>query len=125
MRTWLRVAAVLLLSLSRVDIVFIPTLRRHHIVSSTPVLRSFVNGTFGAPVTTDWMEHRNPSDSTDVVARVPDSSPEDVDAAVTAAADAQQKWRALPGPARAEHLHQWAAAIGARSNDLATATSRE
>ncbi len=112
-------------SLPRMDIVSNPILPRHHTVPSTPVLRSFVNGAFTAPASSDWTEHRNPSTFDDIIARVPDCTPDDVDAAVTAAADAQQTWRALPGPTRAEHLHRWAAAIAADGDDLAKLIARE
>src|SRR5687767_15084573 len=115
----------MLLSLPREDIVSNPSLSRHHIVSSTPLLRSFVNGAFHDTVSEGWTEHRNPSDSDDVVARVPDGAPELVDAAVAAAAEARLRWRAVPGPTRAEHLHRWAGTIGARSDELARAISRE
>jgi alpha-ketoglutaric semialdehyde dehydrogenase len=94
-------------------------------VPSTPILRSFVNGTFSAPASEDWTEHRNPSDSDDIIARVPDSAPDTVDAAVTAAANARKAWRAVPGPTRAEHLHRWAATIAGRSEELAQMISRE
>ena len=84
-----------------------------------------MNGAFSAPASGDWTEHRNPSDADDIVARVPDAAPDDVDSAVTAAADAQEQWRALPGPTRAEHLHRWAAAVAARADELAIAITRE
>jgi aldehyde dehydrogenase (NAD+) len=115
----------MLLSLPRGHIVPNPSLSRHHIVSSTPLLRSFVNGAFSDPASESWTEHRNPSDADDIVARVPDSTPDMVDAAVRAAAEARQGWRAVPGPTRAEHLHRWAGTIGARSDELAKAISRE
>ena len=115
----------LVVSLPCGDIVPNPSLSRHHIVSSTPVLRSFVNGAFSNPTSESWTEHRNPSDADDIVARVPDSTPEVVDAAVTAAAEARHGWRAAPGPTRAEHLHRWAATIAGRSDELAKAISRE
>src|SRR5687768_4126025 len=67
-----------------------------HIMSSTPILRSFVNGAFKDPASEGWTEHRNPSDSDDIVARVPDSTPEVVDAAVAGAAEARRSWRAVP-----------------------------
>src|SRR5688572_8355092 len=121
-----RISAALLLSLPRVDIVPNPSFYRHRIVSSsTPVLRSFVNGAFSGSASEGWTEHRNPSDSEEIVARVPDSAPEVVDAAVAAAAEARQSWRAIPGPTRAEHLHRWAATIGARSDELARTIARE
>jgi aldehyde dehydrogenase (NAD+) len=118
-------ARTLLLSLPRVDIVFNPHFSRHRIVTAPPVLRSFLNGAFSAPTSSDWMEHRNPSDTDDIVARVPDATPDEVDSAVTGAAEAQRKWRAMPGPTRAEHLHRWAAAIGARSDEIANVIARE
>ena len=111
--------------LTRVDIVSNPSHSRHRIVSSTPILRSFINGAFSAPASNDWTEHRNPSNFDDIVARVPDSSPGEVDAAVAVAADAQQAWRSLPGPTRAEHLHRWAAAIAADADELAKTIARE
>ena len=114
-----------MLSILRVDIVFNPSHSRHQIVTSTPVLRSFVNGAFSASPSGDWTEHRNPSDADDIVARVPDAGPDMVDAAVTAAAEAQRRWRALPGPTRAEHLHRWAGAIVGRGDELAMAIARE
>ena len=97
----------------------------HRIVSATPLLHSFVNGAFRAPASDVWTEHVNPSDARDAVARVPDSSPEEIDAAVAAAAEAQVTWRALPGPVRAEHLHRWAGVIGTRSDEIARAIARE
>ena len=94
-------------------------------MSATPLLHSFVNGAFRAPASDIWTEHVNPSDERDVIARVPDSTAAEVDAAVVAAAEAQGKWRALPGPTRAEHLHRWAGVIGGRSDELALAIARE
>ncbi len=92
---------------------------------ATPLLQSFVNGAFQVPASGVWMEHVNPSDGRDVVARVPDSTPDEVARAVAAAADAQIAWRAVPGPVRAEHLHRWAGIIGGRADDIARAISRE
>ena len=94
-------------------------------MSVTPLLQSFVNGAFRAPASDIWTEHANPSDHRDIVARVPDNTPDEIDAAVTAAAEAQGSWREVPGPVRAEHLHRWAGTIGARSDEIARAIARE
>ena len=67
----------------------------------------------------------NPSDPADVVAEVPVGTPADAAAAVSAAAEALPAWRSLTGPARAEHLHRWAAAIEARAEEMAQAMTRE
>ncbi len=77
------------------------------------------------PASGVWTEHRNPSDERDIVSRVPDNTPEEVAAAVTAAADALGPWRALPGPVRAEHLHRWAGVVGSRAEEIAQAIARE
>lgn len=69
--------------------------------------------------------HFNPSDASDVVARVPEGGPEDAREAVAAAEEALLPWRRLPGPARAGHLERWAAAIGARREALAHELTRE
>ena len=106
------------------DIVRYPT-SSHRIVSATPLLHSFVNGAFRAPTSDVWTEHLNPSDDRDPVARVPDSTLEEIDASVTAAAEPQGPWRATPGPVRAEHLHRWAGVIASRSDEIARAIARE
>jgi alpha-ketoglutaric semialdehyde dehydrogenase len=90
------------------------------------LLSNFVGGAF--VVTADGgdaLTTVNPSDSTDVIARVPAGSGQDAEAAVTAAANALAGWRRIPGPARAEHLHRWAAAIAQRESELAHELMRE
>ena len=67
----------------------------------------------------------NPSEPTDLVADVPEGTADDVEAAVAAAAEALPAWRLLPGPSRAEYLHRWGEAIGARAEELAQAMARE
>ncbi len=70
-------------------------------------------------------EHTNPSQRTDVVARVPVADASEVSEAVAAAAAAFPAWRALPGPARAERLQQWGTVIAARAEELAQLIARE
>ncbi len=71
------------------------------------------------------LERRNPSDQDDLVARVPVGTVADVTAAVDAATTALATWRRLPGPARAQLLHQWGEAIASRGGELADAIARE
>ena len=113
-----------LLWLQPMDIVT-HSISSHRFVSATPLLHSFVNGAFRAPASDVWTEHVNPSDERDVIARVPDSTPEEIDVAVAAAAEAQSTWRAVPGPVRAEHLHRWAGVINGRSDEIARSIARE
>ena len=72
-----------------------------------------------------WHDDLNPSDPSDVVARVPDATPDEVRAAVDAAAAAFPAWRNLTGPARAEHLYKWAGAIADRAEEMAQTMARE
>ena len=88
------------------------------------LLRSYVGGAFVATAGEPF-DDLNPSDSDDVVARVPAGNADDAAAAVRAAAQALPAWRDLPGPTRAEHLHRWGEVIAARTEDLAQAMARE
>lgn len=90
-----------------------------------PRLQHFIAGAFRQAEGDAVVPSVNPSDEGDVVALAPEGSEGDACAAVRAAADALPAWRALAGPARAEHLYAWAAAITARADVLATAMSRE
>ena len=89
------------------------------------MLRGFVNGAFQSTGTGDSWSHVNPSDAGDVVARVPDSTPDQIAAAVHAAAEAHEAWKHLTGPARAEILYRWSTTIQDRADDLARAIARE
>ena len=93
--------------------------------SSPPLLQNFVAGAFRASESQSTIPDVNPSDASDVIALVPEGSAGDARTAVEAAASALPAWRSLTGPARAEHLHRWAAAISARAEELAQAMSRE
>ncbi|HEY0971683.1 MAG TPA: aldehyde dehydrogenase family protein [Gemmatimonadales bacterium] len=88
-------------------------------------LQSFVAGEWTTSETDSWHPDVNPSDPTDVVAHVPEGTEDDARAAAAAAAAALPAWRALTGPARAEHLHRWAATIAARAEELARQMARE
>ncbi len=93
--------------------------------ADAPRLQPFIAGAFRPSDSERWLDSVNPSDAHDVVAQVPHGSEADVRLAVDAAAEAFPAWRALTGPARAEHLYRWAAAIGERQEPLAQAMTRE
>jgi acyl-CoA reductase-like NAD-dependent aldehyde dehydrogenase len=88
-------------------------------------LTCFIGGEFRPSRSDRFVPDRNPSDASDVVAQVPSGSPEDVAAAVRAAAEAGTGWRAQTGPARAEHLYRWAASIAERHEEISREMSRE
>jgi acyl-CoA reductase-like NAD-dependent aldehyde dehydrogenase len=87
-------------------------------------LAHFVGGRF-LPSSGELRDRRNPSDPSDLIARAPTATADEVRAASTVATEAQPAWRALSGPARAEALYRWGDAIAARAEDLATTMMRE
>ncbi len=88
-------------------------------------IQPFIRGAFTPSAGGGTFPDLNPSNPDDVVAQVPSGAADDVVRATTAAQEAFEAWRALPGPARAEHLHKWAEVIGTRREALAQAMSRE
>src|SRR5215211_6496116 len=90
-----------------------------------PRLRRFVGGEWATSQSDAWIADVNPSDATDVVAYVPEGTADDAQHAARAAAEAFASWQALTGPARADHLYRWSAAIGDRQEALAQAVARE
>jgi aldehyde dehydrogenase (NAD+) len=90
----------------------------------TTTLQSYIGGTF-RPTAGDLIDDLNPSDASDVVARIPSGNADDVAAAVRAASQALAAWRDLPGPARAELLYRWGDVIAGRAEELAQAMARE
>jgi alpha-ketoglutaric semialdehyde dehydrogenase len=89
------------------------------------LLQNFVAGAFRSSTADDQLPHHNPSDTDDLVASVPRGTDQDASAAVEAAAEALPGWRRAAGPARAEQLHRWAAAIEARHEEIAQNIARE
>jgi len=88
-------------------------------------LRDFIGGAWSESATDTWRDDLNPSDQRDVIARIPAGTADDARRAARVAAEALTTWRALSGPARAEHLYRWAGAIGERAEELAQAMARE
>lgn len=88
-------------------------------------LQHFINNSWRDGESDNWIEDLNPSDASDVIALIPEGSPDDARAAASSAAAALPAWRSLTGPARAEHLHRWAGVIGARAEELAQVMARE
>ena len=94
-------------------------------MSAPPRLASHIAGVARESASDTWLDSVNPSDASDIVARVPEGTPDDVHAALAAANDALPKWRALTGMQRAEHLYKWAAVVADRQEALAQAMARE
>jgi aldehyde dehydrogenase (NAD+) len=82
----------------------------------------FIDGVFRQPDTGEWFDTVDPS-AGDVLARVAQAGPSDVDTSVKAAAKAQPKWAALPGHERARYLYAIARLIQRHSRLFAVLES--
>lgn len=87
--------------------------------------RNFINGEWVAPTAGEYIDNRNPADTRDLVGRFPASTAEDVDQAVSAAADAFQVWRKVPAPRRAEILFKAGELLIGRKEEFARDMTRE
>ena len=88
-------------------------------------LRNYIGGAWHLSGSDEWMRDVNPSNADDVLAEVPHGTLDDVNLAVAAASAALPSWSRSTGPARAEGLYKWAAAIGDRQEELAQLLARE
>src|ERR1044072_724658 len=89
--------------------------------ADAPRLKHFVGGEWTESAGDNWIADINPSNTTDIVAYVPEGSAADAQRAATIAAEAFDKWSALTGVARGDHLHRWGNAIADRAEDIAQA----
>ena len=85
---------------------------------------NFINGEFVPSSGTNRIEVTNPSTG-QTICTVPDSSPADVDAAVSAAEEAQSGWAKRPAIERAKALRAIAARIRDHAEPLARAITEE
>jgi len=86
---------------------------------------NLIDGKWTGPSSETFFPNVNPADSLDVTGEFPESTIEDVSAAVEAAARAYPKWRLMPAPKRAEILYHAAALLTERKESLARDMTRE
>jgi acyl-CoA reductase-like NAD-dependent aldehyde dehydrogenase len=89
------------------------------------VFKNYINGEWVESASQRAFDNRNPADNDELVGMFPLSTPEDVDAAVDAAAEAYKTWRLVPAPKRAEILYRAAEMLVRRKEDLARDMTRE
>jgi len=94
-------------------------------VTAPARLKSFIGGAWHESQSDEWIADVNPSNEKDVIAHVPHGTDDDVRAAVAAASRALPAWRSLTGPARADLLYKFGAAIADRQEELAQLVTRE
>lgn len=86
---------------------------------------NYVDGEWRTSETGETFEVRNPADTNEVVAECQDSSENDANAAVEAAAAAQDAWADMPGPARGQLLRETAKRMDERREELTETLARE
>jgi len=79
--------------------------------------QNYINGRWIEPKSEVWLERENPATG-ETICSFPDSGPNDVAAAVEAAAKAYRTWRFVPAPRRAEILFRAAEIMAARKEQL-------
>ncbi len=86
---------------------------------------NFVGGKWVPSHAGATFENRNPANTQDLIGLFPDSTTQDAEAAIAAAALAFQSWRLVPAPKRAEILFKAAQLIAARKEEFARDMTRE
>ena len=86
---------------------------------------NFIDGQWCSSTSGDTFENRNPADKTDLIGVFQKSVRSDVEAALSAAARAYERWRLVPAPKRAEVLFRAAQLIVERKEAFARDMTRE
>ncbi len=86
---------------------------------------NLIAGQWQPSVTGRTFDNRNPADVDDLVGTFPDSSADDVAAAVAAAKAAQPAWAAMPAPKRGDVFFRAANLLEARADAVAREMTRE
>jgi acyl-CoA reductase-like NAD-dependent aldehyde dehydrogenase len=86
---------------------------------------NFIGGKWVPAATGKTFESRNPADRDDLIGVVARGSGEDVDRAVSAAAEAYPEWMATPVPKRADYVLRVGLVLEERKEELARLMTRE
>ncbi|HEY3997930.1 MAG TPA: aldehyde dehydrogenase family protein, partial [Candidatus Xenobia bacterium] len=92
---------------------------------ATTRYRNFIHGAWVETHATQWVDNVNPARTDDIIGQVPLSTPEDVKAAIDAAAAAQEGWNSLSAPKRAEYLWKALRIMERRKPELGALLTRE
>ena len=88
-------------------------------------MNNFINNTWLPSETGRTFDNVNPADTSDVIGAFPLSSASDVNAAVSAAAQAFAEWRLVPAPKRGDILRRAGDIFTRRKDELAEIMTRE
>ncbi len=88
-------------------------------------MNNFIKGAWTPSKTSRTFNNVNPANTNDVIGAFPLSSAEDVNDAVTAAAEAYKAWRLMPAPKRGDMLRKAGDIFARRKAELADIMTRE
>ncbi len=86
---------------------------------------NFINGAWVSPIQGDYIPNLNPANREEILGLFPNSTAEDAESAVQAAANAQPAWAALSSHTRGEYLRKAADIIASRADAIARDLMRE
>ncbi|HEY7185027.1 MAG TPA: aldehyde dehydrogenase family protein [Vicinamibacterales bacterium] len=89
------------------------------------MFQNYIDGSWVGTRSGRTFENRNPANRDDLIGEFQDSTAEDVDTAIAAAARAYETWRLVPAPKRAEILFAASRLIETRKDALAKDMTRE
>jgi aldehyde dehydrogenase (NAD+) len=89
------------------------------------VYKNYINGEWVESKTGETFENRNPADTDDLVGVFQKSDANDVDAAISAAAEAYKKWRLVPAPKRGEMLYNVGLKLLEKKEEISQQMTRE
>tara|TARA_B110000208_G_C11747316_1_gene422187 strand:- start:58 stop:1620 length:1563 start_codon:yes stop_codon:yes gene_type:complete len=92
--------------------------------SAAPKLPNLINGEFVQSTTNKWIEVRNPA-TNEVVSLVPESTPEEMEAAAEGCADAFKTWKDVPVQSRVRIMHKLADLVKRDTDILAAIITEE
>ena len=84
----------------------------------------YIDGQWVKPSGTKTIDIHRPADG-EVIAKIPEGTPADVDAAVAAARRAFDSWSTTPAPKRAEYLLKIHEGLKARADEIAKTITSE
>ncbi len=94
-------------------------------VNGAPVYGTFVNGRWGQAFSGDTIENRNPAKPDELVGHFASAGADDVDAAISAAADAAPGWARTSPIERANILYRASEILASRADDVGRELTRE
>jgi alpha-ketoglutaric semialdehyde dehydrogenase len=86
---------------------------------------NYINGQWVKSKSGKTFENRNPANQDDLIGLFQESTADDVNVAVDAAAKAYESWRLVPAPKRAEYLYRVGDILKRRKDEMAREMTRE